>query len=156
MRFQTVRREVWTPRGIAEVFAFFSDAGNLAEITPPWLGFRMRTPEPIHMAPGAQIRYRLNVRGIPIFWTTEIREWSPPRGFIDVQLKGPYALWHHTHRFDAVNGGTRMRDVVRYLLPFGPFGRLVNALQVRRDVSQIFDYGEKRIRELFGSAPAPR
>jgi ligand-binding SRPBCC domain-containing protein len=153
MRFHTVRRAQWTPRPLAEVFAFFSDARNLADITPPWLGFLMLTPGAIRMAPGTKISYRLRVHGIPVRWTTEIRQWRPPHRFVDVQLSGPYALWHHTHRFETLNGGTRMSDVVRYRLPFGPLGRLVNALVVRRDVKQIFDYREQRIRELFGEAP---
>ena len=152
MQFHTLRRAQWTPRPIAEVFAFFSDARNLADITPPWLGFRTLTPGPITLQPGARISYRLSVHRIPIRWTTEIRQWLPPHRFVDVQLSGPYALWHHTHRFETLNGGTRMSDVVRYRLPFGVLGQLVNALMVRRDVKQIFDYREQRIRELFGEA----
>jgi ligand-binding SRPBCC domain-containing protein len=152
MRFHTLRRAQWTPRPLAEVFAFFSNARNLADITPPWLGFLMLTSGAIRMAPGTKISYRLRVHGIPVRWTTEIRQWLPPHRFVDVQLSGPYALWHHTHRFETLNGGTRMSDVVRYRLPFGPLGRLVNALVVRRDVKQIFDYREQRIRELFGEA----
>jgi ligand-binding SRPBCC domain-containing protein len=151
MRFHTLRREQWTPRPLAEVFQFFSDVRNLAEITPAWLGFRILTPGPIRMEPGAKISYRLRVHGIPVRWTTEIREWQPPHRFVDVQLAGPYALWHHTHRFEALDGGTRMRDTVRYRVPFGPLGRLMNTLLVRRDVQQIFDYRRKRILELFGA-----
>ena len=140
------------PRPLAEVFAFFSDARNLADITPPWLGFRMLTPGTIRLQRGARISYQLSVHGIPIRWTTEIRQWLPSHRFVDVQVSGPYALWHHTHRFEALNGGTRMNDVVRYQLPFGPLGLWINALMVRRDVKQIFDYREQRIRELFGEA----
>jgi ligand-binding SRPBCC domain-containing protein len=69
-----------------------------------------------------------------------------------VQSSGPYRLWHHTHRFEARDGGTRMTDVVRYRLPFGMIGRAVHALKVRRDVKQIFDYRFQRIGELFAAA----
>lgn len=150
MRFHTLRREQWTPRPLDEVFTFFSDAGNLADLTPPFLGFRILTPAPIRMGRGARIKYRLGVHGILVHWTTEIREWQPPHRFIDVQLSGPYALWHHTHRFEDCDGGTRLRDVVRYRLPFGILGRALNGLMVSRDVRRIFDYREKRVRELFG------
>jgi hypothetical protein len=43
-----------------------------------------------------------------------------------------------------------MIDVVRYRLPFGPIGRLVNTLVVRGDVERIFDYRNRRIGEIFG------
>jgi ligand-binding SRPBCC domain-containing protein len=150
VKFHTLRRVQQIPRPVDEVFAFFADARNLAELTPPWLGFRTLTPGPIELARGTRIRYRLSLHGAPVSWTTEIRRWNPPSRFVDVQLSGPYQLWHHTHRFEACRGGTRMIDVVRYRLPFGPLGRLVNALLVRRDVERIFDYRNRRIGQIFG------
>ncbi|MGO9259092.1 MAG: SRPBCC family protein [Bryobacteraceae bacterium] len=147
--FHTLRRRQWIPRSLDEVFAFFSDARNLAAITPPWLGFRMLTPGPSQMGAGTKLRYRLSWHGVPVSWTTEIRRWEPPFRFIDVQLNGPYRLWHHTHRFEAHNGGTRMTDVVRYRLPFGIAGRAVHALKVRHDLARVFDYRSQRIGELF-------
>ena len=149
MRFHTVRREQQVPRPPDEVFDFFSDARNLDEITPPWLGFRTLTAGPLRLAAGTRIRYRLSLHGAPVTWTTEIRRWNPPWRFVDVQVRGPYDLWHHTHRFEPSNGGTRMIDLVRYRLPFGPVGRVVNALIVRRDVERIFDYRKRRIDEIF-------
>jgi ligand-binding SRPBCC domain-containing protein len=152
IRFHTLRREQWIPRPIAEVFSFFSDARNLEEITPPWLGFRILTPGPIRIAAGTRIRYRLSLHGIPLGWTTEIRRWLPPFCFVDVQLRGPYRLWHHTHRLEPKDGGTLMTDVVRYRLPFGIIGRAMHYFKVRGDVERIFDYRFGRIQEVFGSA----
>ena len=151
-RFHTLRREQWIPLPVDEVFAFFSDARNLGEITPPWLGFRILTPRPIRIAAGTKIRYRLGWHGIPMNWKTEIRRWDPPFCFVDAQMSGPYRLWHHTHRFEASGGGTRMTDVVRYRLPFGVIGRVTHAIEVRRDVELIFDYRFQRIGDLFGGA----
>jgi ligand-binding SRPBCC domain-containing protein len=149
-KFHTLRREQWIPKPLPQVFAFFSDAENLEEITPPWLRFEIVTPGPIRIAAGTRIRYRLRWHGVPLFWTTEIRRWDPPHCFVDVQLRGPFRLWHHTHRFEPYEGGTRMTDVVRYRLPLGIIGRVVHALKVRRDVESIFDYRFRRINELFG------
>ena len=88
------------------VFDFFSRAENLEQITPPWMRFKMLTPLPIEMKPGATIAYALRVRGFPIGWLTEIERWDPPHEFVDVQAKGPYKLWRHTHRFIESGGGT--------------------------------------------------
>ena len=151
-RFHTLRREQWIPRAVDEVFAFFSDAHNLEELTPPWLKFRILTPGEIQVGEGTELRYRLTLHGIPVYWKTEIRRWEPPVRFIDVQRRGPYRLWHHTHWFEPVNGGTRMTDVVRYRLPFGMLGLVANKLIVRRDVEKIFDYRYKQIHEVFGRA----
>ena len=54
---------------------------------------------------------------MPVRWLTEITEWDPPHRFVDQQIKGPYALWHHTHEFEPDGtGGTVMRDTVRYAI----------------------------------------
>ena len=146
----TLRREQRLARPIDEVFAFFSDARNLEAITPPLLRFRVLTPDPIALGPGALIRYRLRVRGMPVGWLTAIREWEPPHRFVDEQLRGPYALWHHTHTFERDgDDATIMRDEVRYALPYGPFGELVRRLFVGRDVEEIFDFRARRIVELL-------
>jgi hypothetical protein len=144
-----LERQQWIPRPLPQVFAFFSNAFNLEAITPSWLHFRI-TEAPAEMRAGARIAYRLRVRGIPLHWLTEIEQWQAPVLLVDVQKKGPYKLWRHTHRFQEAEGGTRMFDVVEYALPLGPFGRLAHALQVRRDIERIFDYRAKKIAEVFG------
>lgn len=145
-----LRREQRLPGTPEEVFAFFADARNLEALTPPLLRFRVITPGPIAMGAGTLIRYRLRVHGVPVSWLTEIREWDPPYGFVDEQLKGPYALWHHTHTFEpADDGGTLMRDVVRYRVGLGPLGALATALVVRRDVEAIFDFRAAQIPALL-------
>lgn len=150
MRASTFRTELWLPRPRAEVFDFFSDAANLERITPPFLRFRIETPLPIEMRNGALIDYRLRVRGVPIRWRTEIRSWEPPLRFVDVQLRGPYRLWEHTHTFEERDGGTLCGDTVRFAV-WG--GALVERLFVRREVAAIFAYRERVLRGLF-EAPA--
>jgi ligand-binding SRPBCC domain-containing protein len=151
MKEFTLHAELWLPRPRAQVFPFFADARNLEALTPPWLNFEVLTPAPIAMRPGALIDYRIRVHGVPIGWRTEIVEWTPPHRFVDVQLRGPYTLWHHTHTFEERDGGTLCVDDVRYR-PRG--GALMNWLFVRRDVEKIFQYRQQRLREMFGAAPA--
>ena len=140
--------ETYLARARSEVFPFFAEARNLQTLTPPWLKFEVLTPSPIILRPGALIDYRITVHGLPIRWRTEITEWDPPHRFVDVQLSGPYTLWHHTHTFEERNGGTVCADRVRYR-PRG--GALIHWLFVRRDVQRIFQYRQQRLNELFGS-----
>ena len=147
-----LQREQWVPNPLSEVFPFFADAANLQALTPSWLSFQILTPQPIAMHPGTLIDYRLRWHGVPLKWRTEILLWEPPHHFEDLQLKGPYKLWHHNHRFEEVSGGTRILDHVRYALPFGPLGSVVHAISVRRNVEEIFCYRDKKIRELFGGS----
>jgi ligand-binding SRPBCC domain-containing protein len=150
-------REQPLPAAPAEVFPFFGDARNLEAITPPWLGFRVVTPEPIAMGPGTLIEYRLRLHGVPLRWRTKIAVWDPPHRFVDVQLSGPYKMWHHTHDFvEAPDGsGTLIRDTVRYALPFGPLGELAHRALVHRDLDRIFDFRAAAVAAGHGAPSRP-
>ncbi len=148
MKEFTFEAETCVPHPRSEVFPFFAEARNLQTLTPPWLKFEVLTPAPIVLRAGTLIDYRITVHGLTIRWRTEIAEWDPPHRFVDVQLCGPYTLWHHTHTFEESDGGTLCRDRVRYR-PRG--GALINWLFVRRDVERIFQYRQQRLWEIFGA-----
>ena len=153
----TAVQDLPVPR--SEVFTFFADPANLESLTPPWLRFEVLTPKPLPRGEGARFDYRIRVRGLPIRWCTLIETFVPGELFVDRQLAGPYALWHHTHRFEDLPpsaampaGGTRMTDTVRYRVGYGLLGRMVTALWVRQDVTRIFEYRKQALAEHF----APR
>jgi ligand-binding SRPBCC domain-containing protein len=144
-----LHREQTIDRPLPEVFDFFSRAENLEVITPPWLHFRILTPLPIEMREGAQIAYQIRIHGIPVRWLSEIESWEPPQRFVDVQLRGPYRIWRHTHSFEPMGNQTIIRDSVEFDLPFGMLGRLAYRLQVARDIGEIFDYRVRKIDQLL-------
>ena len=152
---QTLRRQQRIPAPVEDVFAFFADAQNLAEITPRWLGFKIKSPLPIEMKTGATIVYRIRLAGWPVRWVTRIATWNPPRAFVDRQETGPYSFWEHTHEFHPDGPALRMVDTVRYELPLGLIGRWVHALAVRPALNAIFDYRRDRIAERFGGTRSP-
>lgn len=138
------------PFPIERVFEFFSKPENLAAITPPEMQFRIVTPLPIVMGQGTLIDYRLKVFGFPMGWRTRITHWDPPYAFADEQLRGPYALWLHTHNFADEGGKTRMDDEVLYKMPLWPLGE-VGGFLVHKKVEEIFRYRRRRIREILGA-----
>jgi ligand-binding SRPBCC domain-containing protein len=141
MHVRTLQRSQVLDQAASDVFSFFADARRLEAITPPLLRFRVVTPEPIEMGVGTFIQYRLRLRGVPVRWDTLIQAWEPPRRFVDVQVRGPYALWHHTHEVSALpDGRSLMRDTVRYALPLGVVGAMAHRLVIARDLAAIFDY----------------
>jgi ligand-binding SRPBCC domain-containing protein len=141
MHTYVLEREQIIPLSRARTFAFFADALNLESITPPFLHFRVLTQPPIVMQAGTLLEYRLSLFGIPFHWRTLIERWSPEEAFVDTQVAGPYRLWHHTHTFaELAPDRTLVRDRVLYRLPYGSFGRLAQALFVKRTLKIIFDY----------------
>jgi ligand-binding SRPBCC domain-containing protein len=142
-------REQLVARPLDEVFGFFAQAANLERLTPPWLGFGLVTPEPVQMGVGTLIEYRLRLHRIPLRWISRIEVWEPGRAFEDVQVRGPYRLWHHRHEFQRAGTGTLVQDHVRYALPLGPLGELAHSLLVERDLTRIFAFRYGAVKQLL-------
>lgn len=156
MKPYTLEREQFIARPVEEVFTFFSDAANLGRVTPPWLSFRILSELPVEMRVGARIAYQIGWRFVRLNWVSEITAWEPNHSFTDVQVRGPYAFWRHTHSFRPHDGGTIMRDTVHYRLPLGPLGRLAHRLKVRQDLEAIFHHRAQQFEQLLeGSTAAP-
>jgi len=148
----TLERTTRIPGDLDSVFRFFENPRNLKEITPPWLSFRVASTTHDVMRQGTKIQYKIRWLGFSMRWESLIAEYEKNKRFADEMLRGPYKSWYHVHRFKAVPEGIVMSDRVDYALPFGPLGQLVHWLMVRRQLEAIFDFREKRIRQIFGSA----
>jgi ligand-binding SRPBCC domain-containing protein len=148
MRVHEFQSELWLPVPPAELFPFFADAANLDALTPPWLHFQIVTPTPIVLREGTLIDYRLRVRGVPLRWRTRINVWQPPHRFVDEQLRGPYRQWIHEHTFEPHDGGTLVRDLVRYVVPFD---LVTHRWLVRPDIVKIFHFRAGMLRKQFAT-----
>lgn len=139
------------PCTLEKAWAFFSNPANLAEITPDNLRFKILSAGEKEMHPGQIIEYHVHpVLNIPLYWMTEITHVQHLKYFVDEQRFGPYSLWHHQHHFKEIPGGVEMTDIVHYKLPFWFFGDIANAMFVKKQLKDIFDYRTKRVNALFG------
>jgi ligand-binding SRPBCC domain-containing protein len=160
MADHVLERRVWLPRPRPEVFQFFADPRNLSLVNPPASGLRWLTPPPSTLAAGEVIDFEIRIYGFPVRWRVFIREFDPPYRFVDAQLWGPFARWEHRHRFlegppERDGGpGTWVEDRVTYRLPLGALGQLAHAIAIERKIAGLFDYRDRRLRELLGSLPA--
>jgi len=130
---------------------FLSDPKNLQEIMPNYMGFEILSGADKKMFTGQILQY--NVTPLPGFktkWVTEITHVEKPDYFVDIQLYGPYALWHHKHFIHEIDGGVEVEDLVHYKLPLGALGRLMHPLVVKPKLNQIFKAREAKMIEKFG------
>jgi len=134
-----------------EAWRFFSDPRNLRTITPETLSFRILTPElPRQVEEGLVIDYSVRpLWGVRMRWTSRITRVEAGKVFVDEQIRGPYAMWVHEHRFSDRDGGTLMEDAVRYRLPMGWLGRAAMLPVVRNKLNHIFDYRGMAISAAF-------
>lgn len=153
----TPRRLTFTttvPRSLAATWDFFSRPENLEKLTPKDVAFQFLTPlKGVEMYPGIAIQYR--VSPFPLFttdWITEITHIKHHEYFVDIQLVGPFALWHHQHHFRAIDENhTEMTDILHYQAPLGILGTIADKLFVHNQVKQIFAHREVSMREYFGT-----
>lgn len=89
--------------------------------------------------------------GLPFRLTSRITEYDPPRRFVDEQVRGPFARWHHEHLFEKCADGTRMIDVASYASPAGPLGRLVDRILLERYMTRLLVQRNAWLRETLSA-----
>ena len=144
-------KEQFLPIPISEAWSFFSSPKNLSLITPPEMDFKIITPNiGDKIYEGLRIEYRVKpLFGISVKWETRIGHVLSPYYFTDIQMKGPYAFWQHTHHFIEKNDGVLMIDYLIYKLPLGFIGNIVHRLIVRKKIGKIFEYRKNALTKLF-------
>lgn len=143
-------RKTFIPSDLNTCWEFFSTPENLSRITPSAMDFQIKDFDGKKMYGGQRIGYTVKpLLGVKVKWLTEIRSVNNKKEFVDVQLKGPYKIWHHRHLFKVKGNGVEMIDIVHYKLPFGLFGRILEKFIVKKKVEEIFDFREHIIKEIF-------
>jgi ligand-binding SRPBCC domain-containing protein len=77
---------------------------------------------------GEWVTWRAKHLGITQKLTVKITKVERPRYFRDEMVKGAFKSMAHEHIFEAKGDRTLMIDVFEFESPFGPIGRLFNAL----------------------------
>jgi ligand-binding SRPBCC domain-containing protein len=142
--FSATRQHLWN---------FLSKPGNLSDITPESMGFKVTSPlNPPKMYAGQIITYKVSpFKGLRSNWVTEITHVQEGWYFVDEQRFGPYRFWHHKHFLEESDKGVKMTDEVTYKMPLGFIGRLVNQLLVRPRLRKIFEFRQQILRQQFGN-----
>jgi len=152
MGFYQLHKTQKIPASIDNVWEFISSPANLKKITPDYMGFNI-TSKMLEekMYPGMIISYKVSpVMGIKMTWVTEITHVKEKEYFVDEQRIGPYSMWHHEHKIEAIEGGVLMTDIVSYKPPLGFLGSIANAALIKKQLKEIFDYRTKAMEKMFG------
>ena len=152
MGFYQLHKTQKVPAGLDEIWDFISSPENLKKITPEYMGFDITSRQLQHkMYPGMIISYKVSpVFGIKMTWVTEITQVKEKEYFVDEQRIGPYAMWHHEHKIEAIEGGVLMTDIVSYQPPFGFIGAFANLILIKKQLEEIFDYRTEAMERIFG------
>ncbi|MDP4989555.1 MAG: cell division inhibitor, partial [Polaribacter sp.] len=61
-----------------------------------------------------------------------------------------YALWHHKHFINKIEGGVELEDIIDYKVPLGILGQMVHPFIVKPKLEEIFNYRQQKMIEIFG------
>ena len=152
MAFYQLIKTQKLPVSLHEIWDFMSSPANLKEITPDYMGFNVTSKTGSEkMYPGLMISYKVSpVFGIKLNWVTEITHVKELEYFVDEQRSGPYSIWHHEHKMEAIEGGVLMTDIVSYQPPFGFLGAIANSVLIKKQLETIFDYRTVALEKRFG------
>ena len=152
MGFYQLHKTQKVPASIDEIWNFIYSPENLKKITPKHMGFDITSGQlPPKMYPGMIISYKVSpVFGIKMTWVTEITHVKEKEYFVDEQRIGPYKMWHHEHKIEAIEGGVLMTDIVSYQPPFGFIGAIANSILIKKQLKAIFDYRTQAMERFFG------
>ena len=151
MKIYTLHKSQKLPITLDTAWEFLSSPKNLKIITPDYMSFNIISNIDRPLYTGQIIQYIVTpLLGIKTKWVSEITHIEDKKYFVDEQMYGPYALWHHKHFIKEIDGGVEMEDIIDYKVPLGILGQIVHPFIVKPKLEEIFAYRQKKLLELFG------
>lgn len=151
MKIYTFSNKQNVPITLDQAWEFLSNSDNLSQMTPSYMNFKKISTDNRTLYAGQIIQYSVTpIFGIPATWVSEITQVKHKDYFVDIQLYGPYAMWHHKHFVKEIEGGVEIEDLIDYKIPLGFLGQLLHPIIVKPKLNQIFEYRKAKIIELFG------
>jgi len=124
---------------ICTAFRWHEKDGALMRLTPPWEKIELlEKDEGIDV--GARCRLNVGTGFFSIPWQAEHIEYYKDKHFKDIQAKGPFSLWEHSHDFEETDGRTTITDTVRYRLPMHSLTAPFAGSFIRKKLQRMFAY----------------
>ena len=121
------------------LFAWHDHRGAFNRLVPPWQPVSLARFDGIRSGDRAVLE--LGPGPLTIRWVAEHQDFIAERQFRDVQVKGPFARWEHTHRF-VPKGPERsvLEDHVTYGLPLAPLSEWIGRGPAQKQIDRMFAY----------------
>jgi uncharacterized protein len=140
------------PANAGEVFAWHRRPEAFLELVPPWERVSVESNAPIEN--GAELTLRVRLGPFSRDWIARIYDVVEGRQFRDLQLRGPFRYWQHSHLMEPLDEHRSMlEDRVTYALWGGTLAHAVAGWFVRRKLRRLFEYRHEFTRTALAPAP---
>lgn len=151
MKIYTFSQKQKVPISLNQAWEFLSNSDNLSIMTPSYMNFKKISNDNRPLYSGQIIQYSVTpILGIPVKWVSEITQLKKNDYFVDIQLYGPYNMWHHKHFVKEIEGGVEIEDLIDYKIPLGIIGQLMHPFLVKPKLKEAFEFRKNKLIELFG------
>jgi ligand-binding SRPBCC domain-containing protein len=101
---------------------------------------------------GQQVTWRARHFGVRWTLTSQITAMDSPAHFRDVMLRGVFRVMRHDHFFRGLpTGEAEMRDVFTFAAPFGPVGRMAEAVYLEHYMQRLLAERNAAIKRIAES-----
>lgn len=88
---------------------------------------------------GETVTWKAKHLGKTRFHKSRITVMQSPNHFIDEMVEGDFKSFEHSHHFMKIENGTIMIDLLRYEVPYGLVGRLVDRFYLFRYLTKMME-----------------
>lgn len=133
---------------LGELFQFHLDTNNLPKISPGFPKASIKSISDIPLKKGSSVTVTLNFIVFKTDWQILVDEVIENKLIVDLQMKGLFEYWSHSHIFEAKNDKVVMTDRVEFIPPFGIVGKLLLPF-VQLQLKFMFKYRHRKTKQLF-------
>lgn len=138
------QRQLQLPFSAEALAQWHQRPGAFERLSPPWQRLTLVKPSgPIQ--DGATLIFKLQQGPISLTWEALHDQCIPGQQFRDVQRRGPFKQWEHTHKFISTGDhASELRDELRFKLPFEPISAALSPLIKRLMLDPLFTFRHRR------------
>jgi uncharacterized protein len=127
-----------------KVFAWHMREGAFERLKPPWEQFEV-TGRSGSIQNNGIVKLRTKIGPLTMKWIVRHAEYIPEKQFKDIQIKGVFPSFVHSHLFERFGSSCILEDRIDYSLPAGRMGRLAARRFMDKNLRKIFDYRHQTI-----------
>jgi len=130
-----------------ELFAWHARQGAFERLAPPWEPIRIEKRAD-GIEDGAVLIFKVGPGPFKLTWEAHHEGYIEGEQFRDIQKRGPFSTWEHTHRFlpdpDTEGHTALLDDAITYKLPLHPISQWVAGWFARQMVERMFTFRHER------------
>jgi len=132
------------PCSAEDLYLYHSRPGALERLLPPWERNSIISQRG-NISPGSRVKLKMYAGPFPFYFHARHIEEIPGKMFRDIQEKGPFSSWSHSHFFHNIDNGSLLEDRIEYTLPSHQFLPSFLIHYIEKKLTRIFQQRQRTL-----------